>query len=141
MSIEPNDLMKLIDPSVQNKVYDDLFSPSIKEMGDALQSVVRFVKTPFYLIKLCNKYTQLRFEKSMHLLQKKFDEVEESEKAKLNEAIQSLSDGSISYEEFYRIVNQEDDRRYEFHRSKISGSRKFSYRKEQQKVDRIKRHK
>ena len=82
-----------------------------------------------------------KFNIAFQAYEKKFDEVEESEKEKLNEAIQSLSDGSITYEEFYQIVNQEDDRRYEFHRTKISGSRKFSYRKEQQKVDRIKRHK
>ena len=91
--------------------------------------------------KLSFSSDDFKFKIAYQAYEKKFDEVEESEKTKLNEAIQGLSDGSISYEEFYRIVNQEDDRRYEFHRSKISGSRKFSYRKEQQKVDRIKRHK
>jgi len=73
--------------------------------------------------------------------EKKFSEVEETDKIRMNEAIQNLFDDSISYDDFYRVINQEDSKNYEFHRTKISGSRKFSYRKEQQKVDRIKRHK
>jgi len=91
--------------------------------------------------KLCFSSDDFKFNIAYKAYEKKFDEVEETEKERLNEAIQGLSDGSVSYQDFYRIINQEDDRRYEFHRTKISGSRKFSYRKEQQKVDRIKRHK
>lgn len=82
-----------------------------------------------------------KFNIAYKAYEKKFNEVEETDKERLNEAVQGLFDGSVSYEDFYKVINQEDDRRYEFHRTKIAGSRKFSYRKEQQKVDRIKRHK
>ena len=73
---------------------------------------------------------------------KRFDESEiEEEKVKLNEIITKLFEKEIDYPEFYEIIKQETDPRYRYHRSKIGSSRKFAYRREQQKIDRIKRHK
>jgi len=91
--------------------------------------------------KLSFSSSDFKFNIAYQAYENKFNDVEESDKERLNEAVQGLFDDSVSYEDFYKVINQEEDRRYEFHRTKISGSRKFSYRKEQQKVDRIKRHK
>jgi Abortive infection alpha len=88
MSIVPSDIVQLIDPAVQNKIYDDLFSSAMSEVGDALSTVVCFVKSPVYLLKLGNEYARLRFEKCMRSLQNKFDDAgPDMERCKLSSEI------------------------------------------------------
>ena len=71
----------------------------------------------------------------------KFDNAEEERKVELNEIISKLQSEEIKYDEFYAALANDTDDRYQFHRTKIQGSRKFAYRKNERKVDRIKRHK
>ena len=71
----------------------------------------------------------------------KFDNAEEERKVALNELISKLQSDEMGYDEFYAALASEEGDRYQFHRSKIQGSRKFAYRKNERKVDRIKRHK
>ncbi len=71
----------------------------------------------------------------------KFDSAEEERRAELNEIITKLKSGELEYDAFYAQIAGDADDRYQFHRSKISGTRKFAYRKNERKVDRIKRHK
>ena len=72
----------------------------------------------------------------------KFDATENDErKTELNDAITQLQKEEISYPEFYGALDKDTDDRNRFYRSKISTSRKFAYRENERKVDRIKRHK
>jgi len=71
----------------------------------------------------------------------KFDKAStDEEKESLNHAISSLHRGEISYEEFYNLINKGQVEK-RFHRSQITTSRKFEYRRKEQKQDRLKRHK
>jgi hypothetical protein len=68
---------------------------------------------------------------------------DEDEKARLNTLITELSEGELSYPDFYEAVKKEEDgtdRRQRFHRSRISTQRKYEYRKEEQKSQRSKRY-
>jgi hypothetical protein len=76
----------------------------------------------------------------------RFDQSEDDEeRQRLNDLIVKLNANEISYPNFYEEISKTDqnngERRYEFHRSRISGSRKFAARKAEQKMDRVKRHK
>jgi len=72
----------------------------------------------------------------------KFDNAaSEERKIKLNEAITQLHSGEITYPDYYSVLDDESDDRKKFFRAKISTTRKFAYRKNERKVDRIKRHK
>ena len=71
----------------------------------------------------------------------KFDSAEEERKVTLNELITKLQSEEMGYDEFYAAMAADAGDRYQFHRSKITGSRKFAYRKNERKIDRIKRHK
>ena len=71
----------------------------------------------------------------------KFDNAEEDRKEILNDLISKLQSEEVGYDEFYAAMATEDADRYQFHRTKITGSRKFAYRKNERKIDRIKRHK
>ena len=72
----------------------------------------------------------------------KFDSAESEErKTELNDAISKLHMEEISYQDYYSTIDKETDDRYRFHRTKINTSRKFEYRQNQQKQERIKRHK
>jgi hypothetical protein len=71
----------------------------------------------------------------------KFDNAEEERQVELNELITKLHSNEMKYDEFYAAMAGDGDDRYRFHRSKIESSRKFAYRKNERKVDRIKRHK
>ena len=85
---------------------------------------------------------EFKFNIAYNEYSKKIDESDvEEERIKLNEAITKLHDNEIDYPEFYELIKEGSDSRYRFHRSKIGSSRKFAYRREQQKIDRIKRHK
>ena len=74
-----------------------------------------------------------------------FDNASNSEtKSRLNELITQLSDGEISYRRFYNEVNNlrgDVDSRQYYTRSRIQSQRKRAYRRDQQKIERIKRHK
>ena len=72
----------------------------------------------------------------------KFDAAESDErKTELNEAILKLHEKEISYQDYYSAIDKESDDRYQFHRTRINTSRKYQYRQDQQKQNRIKRHK
>lgn len=72
----------------------------------------------------------------------KYDSAEEEERqAELNDLITKLHNKEMKYDAFYAAMANEDGDRYQFHRTKISTSRKFAYRANERKVDRIKRHK
>jgi hypothetical protein len=73
----------------------------------------------------------------------KYDEAENDErKTELNQAITQLHEKEISYPDYYSTIDRDsDERNRRFHRAKINTSRKFAYRKNEQKVDRIRRHK
>ncbi|MFH2111444.1 MAG: hypothetical protein ABIJ47_09320 [Candidatus Bathyarchaeota archaeon] len=69
-----------------------------------------------------------------------FDGADDERRESLNEVITKLHGEEISYPEFYDAVNK-GDQGHRFHRSQISGTRKFAYRAAERKADRIKRHK
>jgi hypothetical protein len=72
----------------------------------------------------------------------KFDEAESEErKTELNEAITQLHVNEITYPDYYSILDEESDERRKFFRARINTTRKFAYRANERKVDRIKRHK
>jgi len=87
--------------------------------------------------------TDFKFNTAYGVYSTKFDEATEDErKTRLNDLITKLEAEEISYPEFYEAMQEDDsERRYRFHRTRIDGSRKFAYRREEQKKDRIKRHK
>ena len=62
------------------------------------------------------------------------------EKVRLNTLITELSNGQLSYPDFYEAVKNEGDELHRFHRTRISTQRKYEYRKEEQKVQRSKRY-
>ncbi len=67
----------------------------------------------------------------------------EEEKTKLNEITQSLSDGEISYSEFYKRLDQfrrPGSKHYAFSRERIETQRKRDWRKKQTKNMRNARH-
>ena len=65
----------------------------------------------------------------------------EERKTQLNEAITRLHTGEITYPDYYSVLDDESEDRRKYFRAKISTTRKFAYRKNERKVDRIKRHK
>jgi hypothetical protein len=72
----------------------------------------------------------------------KFDQTQNEERQnQLNEAITQLHKDEISYQDFYAAIDDESEDNKKFYRAKISTTRKFAYRKNERKVDRIKRHK
>jgi hypothetical protein len=93
-----------------------------------------FENTEFKFIAAYGAYSE-KFEKSNN----------DEERQRLNDLIGNLDSKEITYPNFYEEVSKSDqeegDRRYQFHRTRISGSRKFAARKAEQKSDRVKRHK
>jgi len=72
----------------------------------------------------------------------KFDEAQSDERRiQLNEAISQLHSEEITYPDFYNALGEEVDDRKKYFRAKINTTRKFAYRENERKVDRIKRHK
>jgi len=72
----------------------------------------------------------------------KFDNaISDERKIQLSEAITQLQKGEITYPDYYSILDNESDDRHKYFRAKISTTRKFAYRQNERKVDRIKRHK
>ena len=72
----------------------------------------------------------------------KFDQAQSDErKTNLNEAITQLHKEELSYQDFYTAIDDESEDQKKFYRAKINTTRKFAYRANERKVDRIKRHK
>jgi hypothetical protein len=83
-----------------------------------------------------------KFMAAYNQYSEKYDEAQNNErKTELNSAITQLHENEISYPDYYRTIDKDSDERYRFYRANIKASRKYEYRKNEQKVDRIKRHK
>jgi hypothetical protein len=95
--------------------------------------------------KIVFQNSDFKFNAAYNTYSKVFDESDDPEKRQgLNELIMKLSENEISYPDFYNEIAETysgDQKSYRFHRTRIEGSRKFAYRKSQQKTDRMKRHK
>jgi hypothetical protein len=92
--------------------------------------------------KLSFDNMDFKFMAAYNQYSEKFDLAQSEErKTKLNEAITKLHSGELSYPDYYSVLDDESDDRKKFFRAKISTTRKFAYRKNERKVDRIKRHK
>ncbi len=90
--------------------------------------------------------TDFKFTAAYGAYSGRFEQSENDEERKrLNDLIVKLDANEISYPNFYEEISRPDreegERRYKFHRTRISGSRKFAARKAEQKSDRVKRHK
>jgi len=90
--------------------------------------------------------TDFKFSAAYGAYSERFDKSEiDEERQRLNDLIMKLDANEIPYPTFYDEVSKPDrgegERRYKFHRTRISGSRKFAARKAEQKSDRVKRHK
>ena len=80
-----------------------------------------------------------KFNAAYNTYSKVFDESDDLEKRQgLNELITKLSENEISYPDFYNEIAEYsgEKKSYRFHRTRIEGSRKFAYRKSEQKTDR-----
>lgn len=90
--------------------------------------------------------SDFKFNTAYGAYSEKFELAEDNEEKKnLNELITKLDSAEITYPDFYDEISksteeEEEDRRYRFHRSRIQGTRKFAARRAEQKTDRIKRH-
>ena len=82
-----------------------------------------------------------KFMAAYNQYSEKYDGAEVERQVQLNDLITQLHTKEIEYDAFYAAMASEEGDRYQFHRSKITGSRKFAYRKNERKIDRIKRHK
>ncbi len=82
-----------------------------------------------------------KFKAAYNQYSSKFDEANTEGQEELNELIKKLHKDKIQYNEFYASIANDSKNRYKFHQTKISTSRKFAYRKKQQKANRIARHK
>ena len=90
--------------------------------------------------KLSFDSTDFKFNVAYQAYAKAFDEAPPDERETLNEAITQLFRDEMSYPDFYDVISGDSEKRYRFHRSQISTSRKFAYRAAERKADRIKRH-
>jgi hypothetical protein len=91
--------------------------------------------------KLVFETMDFKFTAAHSAYSKFFDEADEERREVLNTALTQLHSEEISYPAFYEAIDSDVDARRPFHRSRISTSRKFAYRRNERKVDRIKRHK
>ena len=93
--------------------------------------------------KLTFKDMDFKFMAAYNQYSEKYDAAaEEPRKEELNQAIKELHEDKISYPDFYSVLeNEEMDDRKRYYRARINTSRKFQYRENERKVDRIRRHK
>ncbi len=91
--------------------------------------------------KLIFDSNDFKFNVAYQAYEKAFDEAGPEDRETLNDVITKLFSEEITYPEFYDALSDEEGRRYRYHRSQISTSRKFAYRAAERKADRIKRHK
>lgn len=86
-----------------------------------------------------------KFKAAYEAYSKCFDQVRtDDDRNALNEKITKLFNNEMSYPNFYGEINQLVEGKgegHEFHRVRIEGQRKRDYRRDEQKTDRIKRHK
>ncbi|MFQ6053897.1 MAG: hypothetical protein ACE5OO_06710 [Candidatus Bathyarchaeia archaeon] len=84
-----------------------------------------------------------KFTAAYEAYSKLFDEASTDERRALNDIISQLFEKEISYPSFYREISQfrNDMGGAKYRRTRIEGQRKRAYRREQQKKDRLKRHK
>ena len=89
--------------------------------------------------------TDFKFIAAYNVYSNKFNESDDDEeRQRLNELITRLSEDELSYPSFYEEMAKDDPevrRHHRFHRSHIESTRKFAYRRAEQKTDRIKRQK
>ncbi len=72
----------------------------------------------------------------------KYDSAQSDDRrAELNDAITQLYSGKMSYPDYYNAIDKDVDERNRYYRARINTSRKFEYRANERKTDRIKRHK
>lgn len=92
--------------------------------------------------KLSFKSMDFKFMAAYNQYSEKFEAAaDEDRKTELNDVITKLHEEKISYPDFYNTLDRDIDDRNRFHRDKINTSRKFAYRENERKVDRIRRHK
>jgi hypothetical protein len=91
--------------------------------------------------KLIFPSKDFKFVAAYNEYQKAFDQTESpEEKTKLNNLISQLDEQKITYPDFYGAIKDKENQ-HQFYRTNIETSRKFAYRKKQQKISRIERHK
>lgn len=91
--------------------------------------------------KLSFDSTDFKFIAAYGKYSEHFDGADDERREALNTAISQLQSEEITYPQFYEIIDEDADASRPFHRSRITGTRKFAYRKNERKIDRIKRHK
>lgn len=92
--------------------------------------------------KLSFENMDFKFMAAYNQYSEKYDEArEDTRRVELNDAISQLYSNKITYPEFYSTLDREINDKNRFHRSRITTSRKFAYRANERKVDRIRRHK
>ena len=90
--------------------------------------------------KLVFKAKDFKFNTAYQEYIKAFDRTDsEEEKNQLNTLITKLYEGEIPYPDYYQAI-KDSENWYRFHQTKFSTTRKFAYRKNQQKKPRIERH-
>jgi hypothetical protein len=90
--------------------------------------------------KLSFDSNDFKFNVAYQSYEKAFAEASPEDREMLNETITKLFRNEITYPQFYDALSDEEGRRYRFHRSQISTTRKFAYRRAQRKANNIKRH-
>jgi len=92
-----------------------------------------------------DRMADFKFAAAYAAYSKSFDKASSAEeRRRLNDIISQLSNDEISYPHFYGEVNrylEGPEGGAQFKSTRIQGQRKRDYRREEQKIDRIKRHK
>jgi hypothetical protein len=90
--------------------------------------------------KLVFTAKDFKFNAAYQEYDKAFDSTDSGEeKNQLNALITKLFEGEIQYPDYYQAI-RDSENWYRFHRTNISTTRKFAYRKNQQKKARMERH-
>jgi hypothetical protein len=87
--------------------------------------------------------TDFKFLAAYQKYLESFDKTGPEDKTNLNDTISRLYNDEITYSEFYQEITKltgDPEERRRFRRASIKGTRKRAYRQEQQKKDRIERH-
>lgn len=125
-------------PETQPRIY--INRPAL----DSEDTLVKMEKEPVSKVEF-KQMTDFKFKAACEAYSKLFDETEGSEeRIELNKNISQLFNKEISYPVFYREISryrEDSGRRLRFRRVRIKGQRKRAYRRDQQKKNRIERHK
>jgi hypothetical protein len=87
--------------------------------------------------------TDFKFLAAYQKYSESFVKASHEDKTKLNDTISRLYNDEIRYSEFYQEITKltgDPEERRRYRRASIKGTRKRAYRKEEQKKDRIQRH-